>query len=52
MKIIKIVVDEIPESCYECPFGKYGVCCDIDELMQNDRNSDCPLQEENKDECV
>lgn len=60
MKIIKVIVDEIPKSCGDCILmqyvnDSYPVCCglpkEISEITGNPydmkyRRSDCPLVKE------
>ena len=47
MKIIKILIDEFPKSCYECDLSGYYHCIVTKESIigfKKERHPDCPLR--------
>ena len=56
MKLLKVVVDELPSCCGECDFVHDRYYCTLKGLtigqqfvdrQSKERDSDCPLEEEN-----
>ena len=47
MKIIKVIVDEVPESCFECVFEAIEMCSlmyeELDSTRYDHRPNWCPL---------